>query len=196
MAAPGVAKADDSSAPDGAVGPAPRSLVQPLKVDLSGLERRAATPGAKKTMEIEQLLINIGLLMMQSPAHRYFFLADLEWLVYPAVQHRQFKLYMKEGRPIAYVSWARLSEQAEARFSVAGRLSPPEWTSGDRLWLVDILTPFGTADEVIRDLHGGSLQGLVFKYWANTAQGRRVVTVRPVEKPQHPAPAADPTNDV
>ncbi|WP_370153714.1 toxin-activating lysine-acyltransferase [Ferrovibrio sp.] len=152
-----------------------------VRIDMQAVQRRVATPGADKPLDVQQVLINIGLLMMQSPGHRYFFLADLEWLLYPPVQLHQFKLYMKGGRPVAYVSWAQLSEDAEARFLVARRLAPTDWKSGDRSWMIDLISPFGGGEEVMGDLRDNILPGKSFKYWHQGPNGPQVKLVQPLE---------------
>ena len=64
-------------------------------------------------------------LLVQSPAHRHLFLADLEWLVVPPVMLRQFALFRQGARPIAYASWAFVNDAVERRL-MAGqpRLAP------------------------------------------------------------------------
>ena len=88
------------------------------------------------------LVGQVGWLMMSSPAHRHLFLGDLEWLVLPPILLRQMRLWRRDGRPVAYASWAEVSEEVEKRI-LAGvvRLAPPDWNSGDRLWLIDVVAP-------------------------------------------------------
>lgn len=51
-----------------------------------------------------------------------------------------------DDRPIGVAIWARLSDEVAERYSSGtGRLRPDEWTSGEQLWLIDLITPF--ADE-------------------------------------------------
>ncbi len=119
-------------------------------------------------------------LMLLSPAHKHLFIADLEWLVLPPVMARQFRLFRKDGRVIAYASWALLTEEAETRFSDGGtrgvrRLAPADWTAGDRLWLVDVIAPFGGADGVIKELRE--------KVFA----GRKIKTLQPAPDGSGPA---------
>jgi cytolysin-activating lysine-acyltransferase len=115
-----------------------------------------------------EVLCEIAVLMMQSPAHRHFFLADLEWLVVPAVLTRQFVIYRKQRAPVAYASWALVNEEVEKRL-IAGerRLAPAEWRSGDRTWLIDLVAPFGGTERIVADLR------------ARVLTGREVKTLRP-----------------
>lgn len=99
------------------------------------------------------LLGPIAWLYQQSPFHKHFFLSDLEWLVMPPLMSDQFKLFLKEEAPVAYASWAYVSEDVEKRI-LAGqyRLAPHEWRSGDRLLVIDLLSPFGGNEALLKDL--------------------------------------------
>lgn len=98
---------------------------------------------------------HITWLYTQSAQHKHYFLQDLESRVLPAIVTEQCKIYLKTkggGLPLAFVSWAYMSEQAEERYINSQRIAPGDWKSGDRVWLIDLLTPFGGAREVILDL--------------------------------------------
>lgn len=117
----------------------------------------ATTPAAKGQVSADRssfssLLGDVTWLMTRSQGHKHLFLADIEWLVLPALTARQFRLIVNDdGKPHAFVSWAFLNEEAEARM-LAGqpRLRPGDWRSGDRVWLVDLVAPFGGADAIAR----------------------------------------------
>ncbi len=65
-------------------------------------------------------------LMMQSPLHRHLFVADLEWiLIGPEVEER-----LRRGDI---------------------RLKPVEWKSGNAVWLMDTILPFGGADAAVKE---------------------------------------------
>lgn len=54
---------------------------------------------------------------------------------------------------MAFVTWARLSPEAAERYRRAPhRLAPADWKSGDQIWIVDLVAPFGGAQEAIREL--------------------------------------------
>jgi len=106
------------------------------------------------------LLGAVGWLLMQQAATRHTLLSELEWRVMPALVLDQAKLYMRDGAPIAYVSWARLSDAVAQRY-----LAPPhhlmaaDWQSGDQIWLVDLCAPFGSAQAVLDDLRSTVFAG-------------------------------------
>ena len=101
-------------------------------------------------------------LATRSAAHRLLFLQDREWRVVPPLMLEQFKLYFDRkasGLPVAYVSWAYLTQQDEKDFVAHQRIAPGAWNAGDRLWLVDFMTPFGGARSILNDMYGAVHKG-------------------------------------
>src|SRR2546430_14751856 len=122
--------------------------------------------GAAATTRPDQasLFGQVAWLMMQSPVHRHLFLADLEYRVAPPLMLQQFRLYRRDNVPVAFVSWALLTEEVEKRVqSGAWRLQRADWRSGDRLWVVDLVTPHGGVGGVLKDLPGKVFPGCGFK---------------------------------
>ena len=98
-----------------------------------------------------QILGQIVWLAMHSPAHRHLFLTDLEWLVLPPLLLKQFRVFRKNGKPFAYVSWAMVSEEVEQRLKSGNiKLRPGDWKCGEMPLIVDVLAPFGGGEEVKR----------------------------------------------
>lgn len=99
------------------------------------------------------LLGPVTWLMLQQPHTRHTLLSELEWRVIPALMRDQAKLYMRDGLPIAYVSWANFSNQVAQRYRTPPhQLSYTDWDCGDEVWLVDIVTPFGGLQQVMEDV--------------------------------------------
>ena len=84
-------------------------------------------------------------LWMHSKSHRSAPLQLLSTLMLPAIKRGQFVLVSEHGKPVFYLAWASLSEEAEHRYLT----NPPQcmreedWASGDRLWFLDWVAPFG-----------------------------------------------------
>jgi cytolysin-activating lysine-acyltransferase len=119
------------------------------------------------------LLGAVGWLMMQQTATRHTLLSELEWKVMPALVLDQAKLYMREDSPIAYVSWATLSESAAERYAAAPhQLTASDWQSGEQVWIVDLFVPFGGAQEVMNDLRTSVFPGRTIHQLSIGADGR------------------------
>lgn len=64
-------------------------------------------------------------------------------LILPAIERKQFKIVEQDGLPVAYCSWAMIDKETETRFILSpSSIHPKDWTSGDRLWFVDWVSPF------------------------------------------------------
>ena len=93
---------------------------------------------------------NIGDVVMvfsRSPAHKHYSLADIEWMVLPAVSAGQFYVVEAANKqrgfraPIAVVTWALVSEDVDRlrqeQAEPLRRLRPDEWKGGTVAWLID-----------------------------------------------------------
>lgn len=111
-------------------------------------------PGAgSRPLDKISAVSNAVWLMTQSAPHKHLFVTDLEWLLMPPVAAGQFRLWRKDDKPLAFATWAFLSEEAEQRLIAGrGKLPPAAWNSGDAPWLMDLVAPFGGREEVLRDL--------------------------------------------
>lgn len=84
-------------------------------------------------------------LWMHSHAHRDAPLHTLSALLLPALKQRQFVLVMEQDKPVFYLSWAQLDAAAEARYlrNPAVCMAEADWHSGERMWILDWVAPFG-----------------------------------------------------
>ncbi len=124
-------------------------------------------------------------LWMQSADHRTLPLEALPQLLLPAIQGGQYLLVHARTatgkQPVAYMSWANLSAEAESRYLAhpLRGLQPADWRSGDRMWVTDWITPFGHTPVLyawVRRL----LQQTCFRYLHHRGneRGLRVKTYR------------------
>ena len=129
--------------------------------------------------------------MSQSPAHRQMFISDLEWLVMPPVLLGQFRLYYQEApgqtpgtspaatgaepqsRPAGVLLWASVSAEVAARLAQGTpRLKPGDWKSGEEVWVVEAIAPFGGAEAMVADLKANVFAGKEVRYLATGRMGK------------------------
>ena len=116
---------------------------------------------------------DIVTVLMRSPQHKHFSLADLEWLVVPPLrmgQCRVAKTLPQQGAPgipIAAVLWASVSHEVDERLSgnvnAPMRLRPDEWKSGEVLWLVEAVGDPRVVPSLLKQLMETALKGQTVK---------------------------------
>lgn len=110
------------------------------------------TPGGKQKT-VAQLFGEIVWLFSQSPKHKNFFVSDLEWLVMTPILLKQFRVFYAPDRPIGVALWAYVTDEVEQRLMTGqARLAPTDWKGGEKLWLVDVVAPYGGHEAMIKDL--------------------------------------------
>jgi cytolysin-activating lysine-acyltransferase len=84
-------------------------------------------------------------LWLHSARHRNVPLHTLSTLLLPAIKEGRFVLVSERGQPVFYMSWADLDEAAEARYLQHSpeQMRQEDWSSGERLWILDWIAPFG-----------------------------------------------------
>ncbi|MXO65952.1 toxin-activating lysine-acyltransferase [Altericroceibacterium endophyticum] len=112
-------------------------------------------------------------LLSQSWQYHDLLVSDLMSLVMPAILNRQFHIFRKGDRPIGAALWAYLDEEAESKLERSLsepklELSPDDWKSGDRLWLITLIAPFTDpqnreAELMLADLIAGPFSGISFR---------------------------------
>ena len=110
---------------------------------------------APRGQEKVQALGHAVWLMTHSAIHKHLFMIDAEWLIVPPVSLGQYKLWYKNDLPYGFASWAFLGPDAEARIREGiRRVTPIDWKSGDTLWLMDFIAPFGDQQQMLQELRG------------------------------------------
>ena len=128
---------------------------------------------AKKVSEV---LGEIVWLMSQSPIHKQFYISDLEWFVMTPVLLQQFRIFYASDRPVGVLLWAFVTDELERRLAQGvTRLRPQDWKSGDKLWVVEAIAPFGGPEEMIKDLKANVFPTREVRYVAMTTEGKKDV---------------------
>jgi len=82
-------------------------------------------------------------LLFQSPDYRSVQIGAIERLFLPAMRRNQFTLFRDHDQAVGLASWALLNDEAERAYLETGHLSPNDWASGDHLWVIHFVAPFG-----------------------------------------------------
>lgn len=105
----------------------------------------------------DDALLAIGKLQFLAsycPQHRRWPSYALARLFHPAVNQGCVRFFENDaGRTAAALIWARLSDETSTR--MLQKKSPPlesDWTTGDTLWFLDLLAPFGNGGHVARHI--------------------------------------------
>jgi len=127
--------------------------------------------------------------MMRSKQHRAYSLADMEWLVVPAVLTGQYLLAEARSKtkgmtaPVAVVLWANVSAEVDQRLSAKPdqpvKLAPKEWKSGDIVWIVEAVGEARLIQALLKRLHDKQWAGKTVKLRARDKAGKpQVGTLR------------------
>jgi len=125
----------------------------------------------------------------------------------PALINQQFYLFRDKEQPVGLALWAKCNPEAERKLEGGmiepeNRLTLEEWSSGDKIWLVDLVAPFATNENkqreiMIADLISGPLAGKAFNmHVTDPNTGERKVQIIPLLSPVSivelcPCPSSD-----
>lgn len=153
----------------------------------SGVVPEAVARVTERSKHVMTSLGEIVAILMRYPAYRHLFLADLEWLVAPALAVGQFAIARAQRTesgqtaPIAAILWASVSEDVDARLTsqLGGpvRLKPHEWKSGPITWLVEGIGEPRAVKALIEQALLGPLKGISLKVAARDADGKPQVQI-------------------
>ena len=121
-------------------------------------------------------------LWIHSASHRDMPLHTLPALLLPAIKHRQFVLASEAGQPVFYLAWANLNPEAEQRYLQRHPIQMPDedWNSGDRMWILDWVAPFGHSRAMSRLLERQLFAGRCARtlYHRGDERGMKIKTFR------------------
>jgi hemolysin-activating ACP:hemolysin acyltransferase len=155
----------------------------------------AVRPREARQARFAQAFAQVVAVLMRDRNFRSMPLADLEWLVLPAVMSGQFRLGQvpsplgrgkegigKEGGvlvPVAVALWARVSAEIDAALSrdldKPVELKAHQWASGDHVWLVAVAGDRRAVPQLVEQLAKTALKGQRIKMRVQGADGKVVV---------------------
>ena len=139
----------------------------------------SASPPTSTVRQVDVTLGQIVTILMRSTQHRERPLADLEWLVLPAILSGQCRVAQahQSGNavPVGVALWASVSTAVDQRLSdlsVPWRLQPDEWRSGDIPWLVELVADPATQQALLKHLGQTVFRGRGIKMRVRDAEGK------------------------
>jgi len=100
-------------------------------------------------------------LFNQSPSHRGYTLVQFQHYFLLPLLHEKVRIFYDGDKPVALVTWCWLTEDESRRF-LGEALCPAEEhyarQTGDQLWGVEFIAPFGHARRVMREMKKYSQQ--------------------------------------
>lgn len=87
-------------------------------------------------------------LMTMDKRYRDRPIREIEALVATPILLRSFKLYSKDNQPVAFLTWASVSDVVKAKLAAGEPLALEDWRSGENIAVVDVISPFNEADVI------------------------------------------------
>lgn len=116
-------------------------------------EALAALDQAKDALAKLPILGPVMWLYARDPVKKFMLVGDIDWALLPPVVLDQYRLYTKGGLPYAFVTWALVSPEVAQRLrSTQSKIAPHEWRSGEEVWLIDAIAPFGQLEETVKEV--------------------------------------------
>ncbi len=152
---------------------------------------------------VAEALGQVTWLFMQSAMHRELPFKVLEATVMPALSAAQARVFRfgktpaldnvpeaefaklgftrsgLEDLPLGFALWAFLSDAAEQKLQRGEALAPEDWTSGNKAWLIELMSPFANDENkliavMLTDLMQGPFKNTPFKmHRTDMATGQR-----------------------
>ena len=103
--------------------------------------------------DILRVFGEIAFLCFYSQLYREWSMQAIAKVFEPPIYLKQFQVYRARGVPRGVVTWAKLNAEAEAKHIAGGGLDDfDEWRSGDQLWIMDIMAPWGHGKAIIDNI--------------------------------------------
>lgn len=99
-------------------------------------------------------------LYAKDPVKKFMFMGDLDWQIFPPVILDQCRLFTRDVLPYAFITWACVSDEIDARLRTGNsKIAPHEWKSGEHIWIIDAIAPFGELQEALESLRANQFKG-------------------------------------
>ena len=120
-------------------------------------------------------------LCLRSQHHSKMRVENLRAAIEPPIETGQFRIFRVQGVPRGMFTWAFLNPDAEHRLVSGKTLTFDDWTSGNRMWLIDIIAPYrGMTSAMSRwAMKPGNISenGFLFRRVTNGNQTKKILSV-------------------
>jgi len=82
-------------------------------------------------------------LYMRAPIYQAASVAQLRSVLQPAIDTGNFAVMRQDHVPRGAITFALVDAETEQKLISGALLTSEEWTSGDRVWLLDLVAPYG-----------------------------------------------------
>lgn len=97
--------------------------------------------------------------MTMTKQHRDLPIKEIEARLALPILLRQFRLYAKANQPVAFLTWASVSDDVKGRLDKGNLvMGEKDWRSGKNMVVVDVVSPFNPK-EVFETRFWESLKG-------------------------------------
>ena len=185
------ATAIPSPAPGHVSAPAPSAAATAEQPEMSPDQLRKVAEASKRLSAAFGEIVSI---FMRTPAYAKVPLGELETIVVPAVATGQFTLAEGQSKtngivhPVGVILWARVSDELDARMAADPaqpvRLKPNEWTSGDKVWVMEAVGDPRVIDAMLKKMAETAWAGRSVKFRTRSKDGQPVIATMPTAQPQ------------
>jgi hemolysin-activating ACP:hemolysin acyltransferase len=147
-------------------------------------DKKRAGDSAQRARVATATFGEIVALLSFSPVYKHMSLADLEWLIIPALATNQVttvrgKLKDKNDLtvPLGLALWAHVSVEVDKKLEaqqqqrIPFRLAPQDWKNGDIPWLLTVLAPKEVEQALVNKLEETVFKDKTYKRFALGTSG-------------------------
>lgn len=139
-------------------------------------EEASRFEAAKKELTKLPLLGPALWLFARDQRLRFTFIADLDWRLLPPLVLDQCRLYSKADMPWAFATWAFVNDGVDQRLRAhPTAIAPHEWKCGTTPWLIDVVAPFGDAEQVAGEAAASCGSDRTVNVWLPAAGGEPIL---------------------
>lgn len=110
-------------------------------------------------------------LLQHAPLQQRYPLAVLRSRIFPAFWYGQYRLFWREGQPVAFINWAWLSVECSARYQASQcLLEATEWAGGSELWFMEMIALPGALPQLMHELRQ-YFPGRTWAHWHSPGHG-------------------------